>query len=337
DEQIKLYQEALDRKFTKEVAEIQMEETLAQAEKQRVAVLISQGRFEEAETMVSKSVGFTPVERNAQLNIIDRAKKAQAAIIKTDSEKAANISIKENYKKIISGDTDIVAMITGIQDNLVILPGDSNIAVDKLKTFYTTFNSAIEEKTPNSTMIKAKKIISDIRGADITEDKGLEQYNKLFKAEKINAIDNKRYINEIFEASKAAENVPVNTPRAKLYFGLLQGLYEDEALTALEFDRAHTSLEEFFDNNPDANAEQASKYYEELTEGKRRDIIDRVLNPFGFKSGTVASNIRNWLRSRKKGNLPEPIDQEEFEETVKGIPDNKDAEAYYKKWKNKWQ
>lgn len=75
DKQIKLYQAALERKDTKEVAAIKMEETLGQAEKQRIAVLINQGKFDEARELTSKTKSLTPTERNAQLSIIERAEK----------------------------------------------------------------------------------------------------------------------------------------------------------------------------------------------------------------------------------------------------------------------
>ena len=140
--QIDLYQAALERDDTKEVADIKMEETLGQAEKQRISILTQQGRFQEAEELALKSKSLTPTERNAQLSIIERTKKARANIIQSASEVAANTAIEDSYAKIIGGDTDIGSMISEIQANPAIGEEESNKAVDKVVTFLSKWNSA---------------------------------------------------------------------------------------------------------------------------------------------------------------------------------------------------
>ena len=141
EKQIGLYQTALERKDTKEVAAIKMEETLSQADKQRIAILINQGRFEEAKRLTSETKGLTPTERNAQLSIIERAEKTRANIIKSQSELAANAAVEDSYAKIIDGDTDIASMITAIQADPNITEKDSVKATDKIPTFFSKWHS----------------------------------------------------------------------------------------------------------------------------------------------------------------------------------------------------
>ncbi|KKL99019.1 hypothetical protein LCGC14_1818610 [marine sediment metagenome] len=119
-----------------------MVETLGQAEKQRISVLTGQGRFEEARDFALASKGLTPTERNAQLNIIERTKKARANIIKSNSEIAANQAIEESYGKIISKDTDLAGMIADIQNDPNISDEESNKAVTKVTMFFSKWNDA---------------------------------------------------------------------------------------------------------------------------------------------------------------------------------------------------
>lgn len=255
----------------------------------------------------------------------------------SDSKIAISAAIEDSYAKIIGGDTDVVSMITAIQTDPTILDEDSNAAVEKIKTFFSTWHSTISEKivTSDSTRIKALKIISDVRTADITEDEGLARYEKLSKTEKINGTDGKGFISGIFAASKAAKSYPLTTNRAKIYFGLLETLYKDGDIEPVEFDRMHTALRNFFEKTPEPTAKEATEFYEELIKDKARTIVERILNPIGWKTGTVASRIYGWIRGGRKGELSEPATVEEFEETV-GILDEAEARKYYDKWKYKW-
>lgn len=214
--------------------------------------------------------------------------------MQTDSKIAMNAVVKESYKKIVNGDIDIVSMANAILTDPIMSDGDKSVAVEKIKTFFSTWNSAIDAKivTSNSTRIKALKIVSSVHTADITENEGLAQYEKLSKAEKINGIDGKTFINGIFAAAKSAEDFPLNTNRAKIYFGLLETLYEDGAIEPLEFDKMHTALVDFFDRKPDATAKEASEFYEELIEPATTNILERIWN----WSGKSPWGTRYWLK-----------------------------------------
>ena len=80
---------------------------------------------------------------------------------------------------------------------------------DKIKSFFSTWNSAVSEKivTNNSVRIRALKIISDVRSGNISEDSGLFQYTNLESEEKIESTDNKNFINSIFTAAEEARDV----------------------------------------------------------------------------------------------------------------------------------
>jgi hypothetical protein len=131
-------------------------------------------------------------------------------------------------------------------------------------------------------------------------------------------------------------NDPLSTPRAKIYFGLLQSLYEDKKLDPLTYDQKHTKLRNFFKKNPDATADVTNKFYDELMDDVKRDMLDRILNPIGFKGGTVGTHIRDWWSSGKKGELPEPKTKKEYYDTVQAL-DEEDALEYYNKWRHLWQ
>lgn len=86
DKQIKLYQAALERKYPKEVADIQMEETLLQAEKQKSQVRIDTiyetaktMPYAEAITYINDFKGITEAERNAIIKRRERQNEIETA------------------------------------------------------------------------------------------------------------------------------------------------------------------------------------------------------------------------------------------------------------------
>lgn len=145
--QIELYREALQRKDTEEISEIKMGETLVEGEKQRISNFIQQGKFGQAKELAKKNENFTPTERNAQLNIIEKTKVSQENIIKSNSEIFANKAIEEGYAKIIkredeSGQVlDIESLISDVQNDPNITSDASNEVAKKLMSFYNTWNT----------------------------------------------------------------------------------------------------------------------------------------------------------------------------------------------------
>lgn len=161
-----------------------------------------------------KPEGITEFEllSNTELESVRDYANSVGEKAKSDSAVATSATIEDSYARIIKGETDIASMITTIQADPTISDDDSNTAAVKIRTFFSTWNSTVDTKeekiiTSNSTRIKALKIKNLVRDGKLTEDEGLEQYIELEKSEKINFVDNKSFINDIFAASKIAEDV----------------------------------------------------------------------------------------------------------------------------------
>ena len=130
----------------------------------------------------------------------------------SDSKIAADAAVRAGYKNIINGGTDITEMAGLILADSIIADDDKTTAVNKIKTFFTTWNSAIKEDkvdivTSNSTRIKALRIIKAVKTGRLTDDEGIDVYSTLSKVEEINGTDGKQFINDIFAAGEAVRSV----------------------------------------------------------------------------------------------------------------------------------
>lgn len=130
----------------------------------------------------------------------------------SDSKIAADAAVRASYKNIINGGTDIAEMASLILIDPTMTDDDKTRAVDAIRTFFTTWNSAIEKEgedivTSNATRIKALRIIKAIKTGKLTDDEGIEVYKTLSKVEEINGTDSKQFINDIFAAGEAARSV----------------------------------------------------------------------------------------------------------------------------------
>ncbi len=141
---------------------------------------------------------------------------------RSESKVTVVAAIEGAYSKIRDGATDIDAMIDAIAIDPIILDEDSNQAAEKIKTFFSTWHSAVDEKvaTSNSTRIKALNIISEVRNdsvvlaAELEEfrtlsnlEKGLEKYKALARKEEINPTDSKAFIANIFTADESVKTL----------------------------------------------------------------------------------------------------------------------------------
>lgn len=320
---IELYKEDLERKYTKEVAAIHLEETLKESQKQQIenakedVMNIAAIKPEQVKANISAelkarrkgkklSQEFALLSNTDLESIRDYANSVGDKAV-SDSKIAADAAVRASYKNIISGGTNITEMAGLILADPTMTDDDKTAAVDKIKSFFTTWNSAIDEKikTSDPTRIKALKIISDVRTADITEDEGLAQYIRLSKSEKINGTDGKQFINDIFTASKSAERDPLSTNRAKIYFGNLESLYEDAEIEALEFDKMHTALRDFFEQDPTPTPEQASSFYSELVEPVVLNWFERLMWLKGREQlfGIVGTEEERLAKKKKKAGI----------------------------------
>ena len=157
DKQIKLYQKALERKYSKKVANIHMEETLKEAQELQVdnikKDLIERTvinpelmkSFISAE-LKSRAKGKKALKEFTLLSNIDlEAIRDYANSIGekaiSDSEIAVNAAIVDAYGKIRDGDTDIDAMIDAIETDPTISDKDKLTAAEKIPTYFNKINS----------------------------------------------------------------------------------------------------------------------------------------------------------------------------------------------------
>ena len=235
DKQIELYQEALERKYDKEVAALYMEETLKEAQKQQIEnakkeqmnlaavnpeqITNSGGTGTIDIELKLRRKGQKPSQEFALLSntdleaIRDYANSVGEKAV-SDSKIAADAAVRASYGNIINGGTDITEMAELILADPTITDDDKIAAVNKIKTFFTTWNSAIKKEdekedivTSNSTRIKALRIIKAVKTGKLTDDEGIEVYETLAKVEEINGKDGQKFIEDIFAAGEAARSV----------------------------------------------------------------------------------------------------------------------------------
>lgn len=150
---------------------------------------------------------------NADLEAVRDYAKSVGDKAVSDSTIAKEAAVKTVYDRIIAGDTDIAGFAQLILSDPSMTDEDKTEAVDQIKTFFTTWNSAIKDdkgediETSNSTRIKALRVISAVKTGRLSQDAGLELYTNIAKVEPINGIDGKQFINDIFAAAETAQNV----------------------------------------------------------------------------------------------------------------------------------
>ena len=157
-EQQKLYQEALERKYEKDIAAIHMEETLKEAQEQQVenvkkdimnrAALRPELMISLIDTeLKSRAKGkkalnkeFTMLDNIDLEAIRDYAKSIGEKSI-SDSEIAVNAAIVDAYGKIRNGETDIDSLIDAIEADTTITDEDKLTAAEKIPTYFNKINS----------------------------------------------------------------------------------------------------------------------------------------------------------------------------------------------------
>jgi hypothetical protein len=150
--------------------------------------------------------------------------------------------------------------------------------------------------------------------------------------------DDYKELNRIRES----KDEPLKTPRAQLYFNSLDALYEDrdtDAEERMKWDVANEKLVQFFKTTPNPSAKQAAEFYDDLVspavltwfESFGKMLRPKETTPFWRHFGTTEEAAL----ARKKAKI-EPVSLIEFNEAVSSIEDEKEAKAYYEKWKNKW-
>lgn len=152
------YQADLNRKLPKELAALQMEETLKEAQKLQIDN-VKRDLMDRAAANPQLITSFLDAElkerkkgkkgldefkllSNTELESIRDYAGSVGEKSVTDSTIAVNAAIEDSYAKIINKDTDITSMIAEIQANPAISEEDSAKAADKIVTFFSKWNSA---------------------------------------------------------------------------------------------------------------------------------------------------------------------------------------------------
>lgn len=177
--------------------------------------LVNVGRYDDAKNLTNSTEAFTPTEKQARLSNINTIERARLNQRDINSVNAANAAVETSYSQIVQlgSEADIEQFARLILSDPTISNEDAIKAVDKIKTFYTTWNSAIKEPdgdeiiTSDSTRIKALRVISAVKTGSMTVDRGLEVYTTISKVEGINGTDGKGFINDIFAAGETAKRV----------------------------------------------------------------------------------------------------------------------------------
>lgn len=101
---------------------------------------------------------------------------------------------------------------------------------------------------------------------------------------------------EEFKKIRDDANEPLKTPRAQLYFNSLDTLFdkrETDDEQRLNYDIANEKLVQFFETTKTPTAKQAAEFYDELTDGEVRGILNKawdiwVQSPFGVGYRKIA-------------------------------------------------
>lgn len=232
DEEIKaqedIYQAALERGKSKEIADVVMQETKVQGQEQKVenikkvamnfAAIEPQQTIESVnEELAARKKGETLFQEFSELSNSDlEAVKDYAGSVgnkqDSDSKVAMHDAISDSYSAIRNGAVNLDEMADAVELNQTISSEDSNEYATKVNSYFSMYNSAVKSDviTTNDTTIKMLRINSRVKNGSITRDDGLEQY-KLLRSEvgvnTINTADNKAFLNGIFDSGEAAQNV----------------------------------------------------------------------------------------------------------------------------------
>lgn len=228
DEEIKaqedIYQAALERGKSKGVADAIMQETKIQGQEQKIENLkkvamnfaaIEPGEATKSikEELAARKNGETLFDEFSELSNSDlEGIKDYAATVENSndakSKVAMNSALRDAYSAIRSGAQDIDSMSDEVDVDQNISAEDSNTFSEKTKSYFSTYNSAVNEKiiTSDSMLVAMGKIQRGVKRGKIDFDTAFDRYKKLKGVAKVNDADNKKFLNDLFTAEEAATN-----------------------------------------------------------------------------------------------------------------------------------
>lgn len=233
--QQKLYNDALGLKFTKEVADVHMEEILLAAEEQakETANSVARNLISSSGFDLDSFEGATTEEIRSVLPGSDSLSNANIESLRDYAATVGNE--KDDKSKLLSDQKTVEGYgfirdaapgkpfdLDAFSDTVELDPDmtdeDKITTLDKVKSYYSTYNSAVSNKvdTPDDTRIVMNKLRQKIRRADIVTDGGFynadmafEDYKKMKSAKgfKVNTTDNRNFLENIFKDEDSARNV----------------------------------------------------------------------------------------------------------------------------------
>lgn len=278
------------------------------------------------------------------------AKSAQSKK-KTDSEITANAATIDAYGQIRDASpgqpVDINSILDEIEDNSIISNEDKISASEKIKTYWSSWNSAKAARveklvTSNQTRIKANEIVSEVRRESVklsdevlagqkqkgvnTEtmsvlDRAYAKYNALESAEDIETTDNKVFMRAIQQADDDVQGIKdkaIKVAKTNAYKegrGLMSkqfvGLDQETFLRDIGLVKGLTDEEKEQMNRRFTAEVNNRSLYERAVDDRYREMQDEGITDV---SKYTAESLKLLLEYQKKTRL----DLEAFEVSVLG-------------------
>ncbi len=233
------YMDSLLQRHTKEIADVMMEEVLLQGEEQvienanKIARNFAAINPKEATNITQQELQARAQGKNLfpEFSVLSNsdleALKDYAGTVGNEndgkSKKIADAKIIEIYGKVRDAAPGQPFDLDAVSDSVELDPDMNNTdkkkVMDDTRSYYSTYNSAISEKvlTTDEARIVMNKLRQKIKRGDTVEgggfftaDKAFAEYKKLKSKQKINTVDNKAFLENIFKDEESARDVRVS-------------------------------------------------------------------------------------------------------------------------------
>ena len=236
--QKQLYQDALERKFPKEVSDVRMQETLLAADEQAIenmnkvarnlAAVNPEGTIAAAtDELEARGKGETLFPEFSKLSNSDiEALKDYAGTVgeekKSKSKQLMNKKIVDGYGLVRTSPIGQPFDLDTYSDTIELDPDmsdeDKISAIEKVKTYYSSYNSAVKTRTDTSdtTRMAMNAILRKVKRGGVKEDgtrydmnAGFDDYVELKKQKGITVDDvsNKKFFEDLDTSEGAAHSV----------------------------------------------------------------------------------------------------------------------------------
>lgn len=155
------------------------------------------------------------------------------------------------------------------------------------------------------------------------------------KADGISTPDAVRIITELEDEASA-----LKTPQAKMFLERYQTLVDKDEMSPVDAMTKLNELRQFLVANPKATPQQMEDFWQTQIEPVVKGFFEKLFGaipsvpPMSPKS--AASGMFGMFPTSQPKTQVEPNTQAEFEDAVRNMTDQKEAQKYYDKWKDKW-